>query len=89
MKLHRIKGVELKTCSAEQMISYNFCQTYKDMPVAWIADTADRHMKLLLDRFKRYDQALIVDLIRRCMGKSYHGEIATSYEQIGKAFPIR
>lgn len=86
---HKINGVEKSVCTAEQMIAYNFSQTYKEMSGDWIACVARKHMEDENPKsFAKYNQDIILHLIASCKGKTYFGKIASSYEEVGRFFPL-
>ena len=86
-KLHKIPGVDKSVCTAEQMIAYNFAQTYKDMGGDWCATFARKHMQDKKE-FDKYDKDVICHLIATHKGKTYFSSIASSYADVGKFFPL-
>lgn len=86
-KLHKIPGVDKSVCTCEQMIAYNFCQTYKEMSGDWCAAFAKNHMDGSR-KFDKYDKDMILHLISACKSKTYFGSIASSYAEIGRYFPL-
>lgn len=88
-KLHKIPGVDKNVCTAEQVVAYNFVQTYRRVWSAeQIAEYAKKYMAENPRNFSRFDRGAIYDLIRFRTGITYAGGIASSYQAIGEWFPL-
>lgn len=95
MKFHKIRGVEKKVCTAEQMIAYNYAQSdyqwamCSDMELWQYLDSVASRIKNNPTMMGKYDIDAIIHCLRQgfinfCKLK-YH--ILTSYDDIGKMFP--
>ena len=104
IKCHKIKGVKKETCSAEQAIAYSFARMYgsfayhilnsdapefiKDGEFAeieqWVMEGLDLEYS---PRRLNFDGVLIA-FRQGFKGFCENPFIATSYAEIGKAFPI-
>ncbi len=89
-ELHKIHGVEKCVCTCEQMLAYNFAlNDYRlNASAERIAEMAERSLQSQV--YSKYNIAAVVRLIRDNLDKyralEYH--ILTSYQEIGKAFPL-
>lgn len=87
-KLHKINGIDLKTCSAEQKIAYNLAFSYGE----YYKD-ADRLMELYrlgyVYKQDRYNEEAIKTALHNGLEKYLEKPfIASSYEIIGKTFTL-
>lgn len=88
-QLHKIPGVEKNVCTAEQVVAYNFAQTYQRVWSAEeIAGYAARYMAENPSEFARFNQTAVVWLIEHRAGTTYTGGIAASYRTVGVWFPL-
>lgn len=87
--LHKIPGVDKNVCTAEQVVAYNFAQTFRRVWSAQgIADYAAKCMAEDPRRYAKFNQDAIVHLIRTCTGVTYPGGIAASYWTVAEWFPL-
>ena len=87
MAAHKIPGVSKIICTAEQMITYNYCRDYYNLNGG--KDLAMMHCRSN-SKLNRYDKELICNLIETrfddyCISR---GPIFSSYEQVGNFFFI-
>lgn len=88
MKLHKIRNIDINICSAEQKIAYNFAFA----GYCW-ADLEQvlKNLARYREQFRgKYDCDAIAEALRNGYEayKSGAARIFTSYEEVGKAFPI-
>lgn len=102
-KLHKINRVDWSICTAEQKIAYNYAQSYADIYAKIIRATPDSIKKevyygelfdavfdeLMESNCKYYIQAIMEALYNGIrVYYQQNAPILTSYEAIGKAFPL-
>lgn len=92
MKFHKIPKVDKNTCTAEQMIAYNFAFRYRDFDgqkeLYDLLRVVAADIKVNEKMMQRYD----IDSIIHCLRNGYidyrrnYPSILTDYETIGKIF---
>ena len=93
MKYHKIRGIPLTVCTAEQKIAYNISFANYDwirvQQKDWRKELQTICLRYATDpKFARYDMDLVYSaLLAGFKQYAHYPFIATSYEQIGKAFP--
>ena len=104
LKCHKIRGVEKETCSAEQVIAYNYARMYVDIgqriesndTPEFIKGNMFADIKLWIMQnldsdvsYSRYNfDAIIIAFQQGFRNFCAKPFIATNYADIGKAFPI-
>ena len=104
MKCHKIRGIDLKTCAAEQKIAYNYAFMWVDCGKKVFNSNSPESVKseglqnIISCIVKNMDQngtgersntdAIITALRNGFRGYCTNFFIASDYESIGKAFPI-
>ena len=104
MKCHKIRGIDLKTCTAEQKIAYNYAFMWVDCgKKAFNSDNSESVKSEELQNIinciiknmeqngtnKRYNIDAVITAFRNGFrGYCKNFFIASDYETIGKAFPI-
>lgn len=84
MKLHKIRGIDLSVCSAEQMIAYNIANANHD-----IFTTAEEMLKTYTPSSKYNLDAIKQALTNGLQKYLERPFIATNYESVGKTFYLR
>ena len=95
MKFHKIRNVPLNVCTAEQKIAYNLASSYADCikGKTWLCDTDISRWLLAIymdsTQKDKYDlDGIFCALNAGTVNFVKHPFIATSYKQIGDAFPV-
>ena len=93
MKYHKIRNVPLTVCTAEQKLAYNIAFANSDWvkrsKLGWREEISRICSRMQNDpEYKRFD----IDAVKSALfagfeNYMYYPFIATSYEQISKAFP--
>lgn len=91
MKLHKIRGVVLNVCSAEQKIAYNIA-------FSWALNGHDVTTEKMLQSFRRghdykpgrFDEEAIAAALAAGYPSYLAADapVASSYEQVGQWFPL-
>ena len=88
-QLHKIRGVDKAVCSCEQKLAYNYAADFRNLNLSGAS------AGIMLLKWKegdtRYNWKAVAHLLSMHLDKyraaKYH--ILTSYEAIGKMFPVR
>ena len=104
MKCHKIRGIDLKICTAEQKIAYNYAFMWVDCGKKIFNSSNSESVKseelqniinAVVESIKRSgtDRTYNIDAIITAFRNGFRGYcknffIASDYESIGKAFPI-
>ena len=104
MKCHKIRGIDLRTCTAEQKIAYNYAFMWVDCgkkifnsssPESVKSEQLQDIIKAVIESIERKEinKAYNIDAIITAFRNGFTGYcknffIASDYETIGKAFPI-
>lgn len=104
MKCHKIRGIDLKTCTAEQKIAYNYAFMWVDCgkkifnsnsPESVKSEELQDIVQSIIRNIKQNgtDRTHNIDAIITAFRNGFRGYcknffIASDYESIGKAFPI-
>lgn len=104
MKCHKIKGIDLKICTAEQKIAYNYAFMWVDCgkkifnsnsPESVKSEELQNIINSVIESIKRSgtDRTYNIDAIITAFRSGFRGYcnnffIASDYETIGEAFPI-
>ena len=104
MKCHKIRGVDLKTCTAEQKIAYNYAFMWVDCgkkifnsnsPESVKSEELQNIINCIIKNMeqngtnKRYNIDAVITAFRNGFrGYCKNFFIASDYEAIGEAFPI-
>lgn len=96
MKYHKIRGIDISVCSAEQKIAYNLVSAHYDCVLngnfhAW-PEASHFLVKLYTQGYDYKPGKYDIDAIFCAINAGIESFckkpfIATSYDQIGKAFP--
>lgn len=86
MRLHKIPGVDMGTCCAEQKLAYNvaFCDSRMGL------DYALSHARRIFEGKPRID----VDAVCRCIRNGFAAyvngrhHVMSSYAEVARAFPL-
>ena len=104
MKVHKITGVNKEICCCEQKIAYNYAVNYYSMikkikdsdNIQLVKSDCYNNLITMFTNWmiedknmKKYNIDAVVHCLRySIINNIYKGEICSSYEKIGKLFPI-
>ena len=82
--LHKLRGVDVEVCSAEQMIAYNLACAFSEYE-----QDAERIFSLWTQRSGRYNSAAVFEALQNGLNEYRKRPfIATNYESVGKVFNL-